>query len=84
MNPDIFLDRDCSCDLRVEVKYAGWSSWQTFAKPPSIEEGQEIVRNMTAMLPSLELSGEFRLVRTEVTTWTPAEPIVGLPGAGRG
>jgi hypothetical protein len=80
MKLDIFLDRTNSVDLRVEVKYAGWSNWQTFAKPPGYEEGAEIVRNMTSMLPSLELSGEFRLVRTEVTTWVPANCRGGLPG----
>jgi len=81
MKTDVFLDRTDSIDLRVEVKYAGWSNWQTFAKPPGYEEGAEIVRNMTAMQPSVELRGEFRLVRTEVTVWTPTNMIAGgVPG----
>jgi hypothetical protein len=75
MKPEIVLDRTSSCDLRVEVKYFGWATWQTFAKPSDVEEGQEIVCNMTAMQPSLELPGEFRLVKTEITTWTPDELI---------
>ncbi len=72
MRLDVSLDRNYSCDLCVEVKQAGWSTWKTFAKPATIEEGQEIVYHMTAMVPALELPGEYRLVRTETTIWSAA------------
>jgi hypothetical protein len=66
------ISHDCHfrAVLRVEVMYAGWTSWQLFATPETVEEGLGIINAMTAMKPSMELPGEFRLVRTETTVWT--------------